>query len=1184
MGNEAKNRRQGEPKWTPGQQDAISARNGTVLVAAAAGSGKTAVLVQRAIERLTDPEAPTPADKLLIVTFTKAAAAEMRGRLERRLYELLRQDPGNSLLRRQSLLINQAHIGTVDSFCAEMLREFFHLLDISPDFKIVSDKQEEELISAAMNEAMTAAFEDGTVTALANAFAGERDDRRLMEMSLTLYRFMQSHPFPEQWLREKAALYFQGNSTLWERVILEYAQETAEYCVGLCLSGLREAEADGGDVGENYAGVLKADREAFLQLGQLAEAGDWDRAAAFVEAFSPSRRKALRGCEDDPLRQRLEAVRKETKRALEELQKYLYGTKEQCAEELRRAAPLVESLARLTLDFSRRYEEKKRERNFLDYSDLEHYAIRLFLTPEGERTQAALEVGARFDEIMIDEYQDINDVQDSLFRAVSHGGENLFMVGDVKQSIYGFRRAMPEIFLRCRRAFQKYDRQADNYPAAIVLDRNFRSRQQVTDTVNFVFSRLMSRAAGDIDYTGEERLVCGAQDYAPQAGCETELQFISRPAGIPAEEVEGAWLAGRIREIMESGFTVTDHGVPRPVRYGDFCILLRSANKYAGAYAKELQNRGIPARATAAGGFFAAAETGVVLSLLQVIDNPNQDIPLLSVLMSPIYGFSMDDAARLRVADRKVSVYVSLLKAAERDVRCAGILRELSQYRDLAATMASDAFLTLLYQKTGYPDMVLAMENGAERIGNLRLLQSYAKEYEASGYHGISGFVRFLDRLRQNDSDLQAAEASQDSRDMVSIMSIHKSKGLEFPVCIVAGCGRNFVSDQRADVLLHPELGLGVKLKDPRTSARFTTTAREAISLETARSAAAEELRVLYVAMTRAREKLILVGTGENMDRTLEKLALEVTEKGILPYTVRKARNAAQWLMLCALCHPDGGELRRAAGLPDSVVCREDCTPWQISFSEYQRPLEMEAPAEQEPVPPDMGLYQRLKEQIAYVYPYQSALGISAKVAASRLAAEQGESRELALSRPAWMGEHGMTPAERGIALHEFMQFADFAAAAADPGKELRRLVELAYLTPEQAEAVELRKVRDFLESPLGRRVLAAERVERERRFTAEIPASLAEPDRPGAEEEAIILQGAVDCTFVEDGQLHIIDFKTDRVDSMEELWQRYGTQIRLYGAAMEEIDPCPVGELILYSTCLSQAAAEPFSSSGSQN
>ena len=1162
-----------DTKWTPGQEDAINARQGTVLVAAAAGSGKTAVLVQRAIERLTDPQNPTDADHMLIVTFTKAAAAEMRSRLEKRLFELRRKAPGDPLLRRQSLLLSQAHIGTVDSFCSDMLREFFHLLDLSPDYKIISDKQQSEFIAQALSEAVSDAFENGTVVELADAFSRERDEGRLTEMVRSLYDFMQSHPFPEQWLREMVGLYFKGDFTPWERVILEYARETAAHCENLCTAGAVRSE-DGGEVGEAFLPAFAADREKLAEVKALCAAGDWNAVSAAASAFSLTRHRNLTGYKDDPFRLRLDAIRKEIKKGTDTLKSLLSGTREQCVEELRRAAPLVESLMNLTLDFSARYDARKREQNFLDYSDLEHLAIRLFLTPDGQPTETAREVSARFDEVMIDEYQDVNDVQDSLFRAVSRDGKNLFMVGDVKQSIYSFRRAMPEIFLRCRRAYQKYDRVRNAYPAYIVLDRNFRSRSTVTDSVNYVFSQLMSRAAGDIEYTGEERLVCGAE-YPAGEGYETELTLLDLPERVPAEEAEAAYLAKRIQEIVKSGLLIKEGDTRRPVNYGDFCILLRSANKYAYAYAQGLTARGVPARAAVTGGFFTAAEIGVMTSLLLVIDNPNQDIPLLAVLMSPIYGFSADDVARLRVDDKKVSLYISLTRAAEIDDRCREVLSDLSRYRSLAATMPSDAFLTHLYRKTGYTDMVLAMEGGSGRLSNLRLLQSYARDYESSGYHGISGFVRFLDRLKQNGGDLQPAETRPDGEEAVAVMSVHRSKGLEFPVCIVAGLGRQFSSDKSKEVQLHPELGLGVRLKNARSSARVTTAAREAIKLETARSDAAEELRVLYVAMTRAKEKLILLGSGKDPAEAAGKLAAEITSEGITPYTVRSAKSALQWLTLCALRHPDGKVLREEADAEGDIVTFDDYTPWRITLAEHEAAdsdPEVFAPA---PAKPDMELLSRLRAQIDFTYPYAGAVGLPVKVAASRLAAEQGGEPERTLARPAWMGQKGMTPAERGTALHEFMQFADFEAALEDPQKELARLVERAYLTPEQADAVDLNRVKAFLTGALGKRVLASPKVERERRFTAMIPAALAEPDRPGTQGETVILQGAVDCTFEEDGKLYIIDFKTDRVRDMEELWRRYAPQVQLYGAAMAEVTGLPIGGLYLYSMHLNEASGK---------
>ena len=1172
-------------QWTENQQDAINARRGTVLVAAAAGSGKTAVLVQRAIERLTDPEHPTAADRMLIVTFTKAAAAEMRARLEKRLYEMLRADPGNDLLRRQSILLSQAHIGTVDSFCAEMVREFFYALDISPEFKIVTDKQREELMEEAVGEALSESFEAGSCGELADAFTAERDDRKLAEMVLTLYEYMQSHPFPENWLREKCAMYREAEragDSPWGRVILSYLGEAAEYCRNLAKEALSAMEADE-KMAAAYAPAFESDLVLIEALARFAREKDWDGACRALSGAKFQSMKALRGYDGDPLKDRVRAMRDEIKDAVKKLMPMVSPGEEDCLREFRETGVLVESLAGLTLDFAARFQQKKQERNFLDYGDLEHFALRLFLDENGERTGEAREVSARFDEIMIDEYQDINEVQDSLFRAVSDEGNNLFMVGDVKQSIYGFRQAKPELFLRCRERFSPYDREREQYPAYIVLDRNFRSRSTVTESVNFVFSQIMTKSAGDIDYNGGEELVCAAP-YEEKPGCELQMDFLARDSETPAELAEAAHIADLIQSMLAEGFTVTARDGERPAQFGDFCILLRSANKYAYSYAQELQRRGVPARASVAGGFFAAPEVAVMLSLLRVIDNPNQDIPLLAVLMSPIYGFTPDDMARLRMESRGIPVYLSVVRAAADDPRCARVMEEIGRYRAVAATMPSDAFISFLYGKTGYTDMALAMKDGESRLSNLRLLQKYAREYENSGFSGISGFVRFLDRLRESDSDLQAAESSSGGENAVKVMSIHKSKGLEFPVCIVAGCGRKNVAE-RGEVLLHPELGLGVKLKEQRLSARFTTMAREAIALETARSAAAEELRVLYVAMTRAKEKLILVGSMLNPQRELAKLASQVTERGISPFVVRNAKSAAQWLMLCALRHPNADLLRELAGADSGggIICREHFTPWHVRVLESPPALPDEVQADEEPAAPDRELYARMKRRLDFRYPFAEENGIPTKVAASKLAARQrGAGEEFTLSRPAWLGAEGMTPAERGIALHDYMQYADFAAAAKDPQAELARLVEKAFLTPEQAQAVDMSRVRKFFGGETGQRVLAADWVQKERRFTAEIPAELAVDGLPqGCAGLTVTLQGAVDCLFFADGKLHIIDFKTDRVKSTRELWELYGPQISLYAHAMEQVTREPVGELILYSMHLGTGEAHLFTSRG---
>ena len=1153
-------------KWTNAQCDAIDSRNGTVLVSAAAGSGKTAVLVQRAISRLTDPENPTPADKLLVVTFTRAAAAEMRARLERRLHEMLRSDPGNETLRRQSILLSQANIGTVHSFCGELIREFFHVLGIAQDFSIVTDKQKEQMQQEALEEVLFDAFGNKSFQKLADAFSSERDDRRLQAVILRIYEYMQSHPYPGRWMGEKVGMYtgdFPAGETAWGKVILEYTAEAAAHCIRLSKEGLHVLRDDS-LLYDKMGPVFSEDIACYERLEECARTGEWDRTCYLVKGIAFRTLSALRGYKDDPLKLQASAFRNEAKKIIRGLSSQFTADEKQCKKDFTEISEILMQLRDAALSFSENYQARKRAKNFLDYGDLEHYAIKLLTEGDGLPSAAARQLSKRFDEIMIDEYQDINEVQDKIFQSVSKGGKNLFMVGDVKQSIYGFRCAMPDIFIRCKDSFQKYDRQRDNYPSYIVLDNNFRSRREVTESVNFVFSQIMSRQTADIEYGQEEALVYSA-NYPKKNGYETELYILRLEKGQNTAEQEAALAAARIRELIESGFTVQDGGVQRTAEYRDFCILLRSTKRHAHVYAASLQRFGIPAKASAAGGFFDAKEIGFMLSLLRVIDNPGQDIPLLSVMMSPVYGFSPDDLAELRARDKKISVYLSVSRAAENHPGCQRLLTDIAMYRSLAATMPSDVFIGYLFERTGYADMVLAMEQGEQRLANLHLLQKYARDYEGAGGNGVAGFVRFMDRLTESRSDIEAATLSVDDN-RVSIMSVHKSKGLEFPVCIVAGCGRKLPLD-REEVVLHPELGLGIKIRDNTLGARYTSMPREAILLDNRRRDSAEEMRILYVAMTRAKEKLILIGSDKGAEKLLQTAAGEITESGISNYTIRNAGSFLKWLTLCALRHPDGESLRSAAGAAGIGIVRKAYVPWKIELVRQIPSSEAVPDEETRQAEPDEALLRRLRGYVSFVYPHQALTAVPTKVAASALAARRYEQEMgITLTRPAWLSAKGMTPAERGTALHNFMQYADFAKAAIKPEAELDRLVREEFLSGQEADAVELCHVRRFFETELGRMVLRSPDVRKERRFTVEIPADEIMKETEVSPDSTVILQGAVDCTFVYGSKLHIIDFKTDRVKSAEELIVPYREQILLYSRAMRQISDMEIGELYLYS------------------
>ena len=1166
--------------WTTDQLDAIRARGGTLLVSAAAGSGKTAVLVQRAIERITDEKNPTDADRLLVVTFTKAAAAEMRGRIAEELSRMLEADPFNARLQRQQLLLSRSHISTVDSFCSDLVRQNFYKLGIPPEVRVLDDSEISVLRTEAAGETLEEYYEksDADFYTFVESFASGRDDAAVAGTIGRLYDFVRSHPFPKRWLAEKEAFYGNGlaaSETVWGKTVLSFAEDAAEYSEALLRDAVSLMASDEA-ISKAYGDAFRSDLTEIGALREAVSAGDWDRVMRLSVDFEWQKLKSLRGRADDPLKNRISAARKEAKSTVSKIASLFGASDAQCREDIARLCPIVEKLFEVTTRFSEILDRKKRERRAADFSDLEHWALNLLVyeTENGyERTQEAQELSEQFDEIMVDEYQDTNETQDMIFTAVSRNGSNLFMVGDVKQSIYGFRQAMPQIFLRKRAEFPLYEREKDEYPACVVLDRNFRSRAGVTGTVNFVFSQLMSRQAGGLDYTDEERLVPEAA-YPPLREPSAELDVIDLSASEEDRDViaaESRRIAELIYGMMDGTPRITERGELRPAGYRDFCVLLRSANRPAHEYVRELTGLGIPAWADTAGGFFDTYEAGIALSLLQIVDNPNQDIPLLSVMMSPVYGFTADEMAEIRVRERSGKLYPAAVKAAQSgNGKAVDFLRQVESFRTLSASMPSDRLIRTVFEKTGLFEMVQAMPNGELRLANLRLLLRYAKNYEASGYNGLNGFLRFLGRLRRNNGDLSAAASLTESANVVRVMSIHHSKGLEFPVCIVAGCAHRF-NRESPSVLLHPELGLGARLRDGETGVRYNTMPRDAVSLEMTRDDMSEELRVLYVAMTRAKEKLVLVATLRDAEKTLSRLALKITPgKRIHPYAVRSASSIADWLLLCALRHPDGRELRALAGASEEITVPA-AESWQIRLLRQEDAPERTAETEVIPTAlPNPELEEQIESLINYRYPYAALSSVCAKTAASELAGERFEARFAATARPAFLGENGLTPEERGTALHTFLQFADYRAAASDPHRELERLTEEKYITPEQAAAVDLGQAEIFFTSTLTKRITASGNYEREVRFTEEIPADRINPDLPSPMgEERVVVQGAADLLFEEDGELVLVDFKTDRISDSQALWERYRDQLKLYRDAFQKSMGKRVKECVLYSFTL---------------
>lgn len=1202
-----------ERNWTTEQRQCIEARSGTLLVSAAAGSGKTSVLVERIIGRITDPEHPVDVDRMLVVTFTRPAAAEMKQRLSTALSERIAADPDDFRLQRQQMLLPGASISTIHGFCSALLRENFHLLDLSPQFRVAEEAETALLREEALRETLEERYTEGNAdfTALADLLSHGKDDSAFADTVLRLYTFIQSHPFPNQWLEEKAAMYDSGSDpadTVWGRLIREHMADTLQYAKQL-LQTARQLAGNSDALREKYLNTITANLQRMEQAQLDIQSKGWDAIGEALALCRPEALPRVYKCPDPAVKDRIQGLCKKAADAVGKLPDLLCFGADQCRDDIAFTGRYAAELFATVRLFTQKFDAKKKQRRMVDFNDLEHGALRLLLEPAEtggwQRTALAAELSERFEEILVDEYQDTNAAQDALFSAVSRDEQNLFFVGDVKQSIYGFRQAMPELFIRRRDAYPPYDGKEPR--ASIALYNNFRSRPQVTDAVNFVFRQLMTREACGIDYDKREELVPSAS-YAETAGCETELLIVSGSAGADddsADKREARAIAERILD-MHRHLEITDHGEKRPARFSDFCILMRSLSTHAAAFVDELKRCGVPAWTSSSGGFFQTPEVSSVIALLRFIDNPLQEIPLAASLFSPAFGFTPDDLARIRMLDRRAPLFTVVRRAAmargsrrpdgfpaDLQERCAAFLRKIDRFRTLSAVLPADKLLHRLYEECGLLAVAGAQKHGVQRVANLRLLQDYARSFEQNGFRGLTAFVRYLTRLEQQQVDLSPAATVSEHADVVRVMTIHRSKGLEFPVVFVARLSGRFNTDSTKNALLiHPELGVGMERRDMKTLRKWNTLPRQGVALAIRRSERAEELRVLYVAMTRAKEKLCLsMYRDDDLGKSLSSLAATLgTAEALSAHAVHEASSLGTWILSAALRHPSGAMLRSLAGAEDLPLLPAEY-PWDIRIA--RAPESVEAEEEQQTsVPPDPVLLEQLRQRTAYVYPYLSLAAVPTKLAASELS-EQGVSREfVAAQRPAFFhtkqnadaedADGGpallpLTPSERGTALHTFMQFARYREAAENPAAEIERLVSLRFLTPQQGDCIPLPKLRRFFAGPLYRRMQASPCVLREQHFTIPYPASaLLRQEVSG--EENLVIQGIADCVFEEDGRLVIVDYKTDRVKTPEELVERYREQLNIYAYALRQTLEKPVAECLLYSFALGREIPVDFS------
>jgi len=1177
--------------FTESQRAAIENRGGALLISAAAGSGKTKVLVERLMSRVTGSEKPADIDKFLVITYTKAAAAELRSRILDEINDRLAAEPENRRLSRQSSLVYKAPISTIHSFCSGLLRENAQLLGISPEFRVMEGDESDIVRLRVLSEVIDDWYErmDKGFALLVDTMAAGRDDQRLPQLALDLHAKLKSHPYPEKWAAErlyeleKCKSVTDAADTSWGRSIMDWAVSCAEYWVKTFGGAARLVYGDetiAAAYGESFSETLKT-----LDRLLAALKGGWDGACESLPIPFP-KLKALRGYSTS-VTVEVKRVRELCKKAMEKLTEIFDCASYELLEDIGAVLPAVKALFSIAFDFDRAYSEEKARLKALDFSDMEHLAIKLLTDESGAPSDKAAEISQRFEEIMVDEYQDANEIQDIIFRALSRDEKNLFMVGDVKQSIYRFRLADPTIFLRKYASFRDAKDANEGEPRKISLQDNFRSRKNVLDAVNFVFENIMSQAFGEMDYTQRERLNYGKTDYPESVDTAFELDLIEIPKSEDEEtefdktEIEAAFVARRIRELIDGGMLVSGSGGLRRLDYGDIAILLRSVKGKSEVFVEALRAENIPFETDKGGEFWSRTEIAVMVSLFSVIDNPRQDVPLISVLRSPLFGFTPDELAEIRAADRDSDFYTALIKSSATSEKCSGFLSLLNELRLTASDIPSDAFVWHVLTLTNAPAIFGAMSGGAERKANLIALLELARQFEGAGYKGLFGFVNQLKRLMERGGEPPVSSATGGGN-TVTITSIHKSKGLEYPVVFIADTGKRFNRDDtKKQLLIHSGLGVGPKRLDLGRGIEYTTLPRMAIARRMTDELLAEELRVLYVAMTRAREKLIVTCASKNSERLIERLR-PAAAAPIAPQFLSECSSMAEWLILCALLRKESSALPGAetAHLPESAD-----SPWDIRYitpETYAAKQAVTGDGENAAVSAeaDETEISEIERRLSFRYAYEAATRLPSKLTATGLkgrfldkeaAQEAGNlekpEKKYAFDRPRFIEEDTpLTGVERGIALHLVMQYIDYGKCGSieDIAGEIRRLCERKFITEKQAKAVPPGKIHAFFTSALGQEVLNADSILREFKFSLLVPASEYFPD---AEGEKILLQGVVDCCIEKQGELTVIDFKTDYVtkETLSERAESYKPQITAYAKAMESITGKPVKRRILY-------------------
>lgn len=1250
-----------ETKWTDEQLLAIETRGKNLLVAAAAGSGKTAVLVERIIKIITDDNNPVDIDKLLVVTFTNAAASEMRERIGDAISKKLEEMPDSKMLQRQLALLNKSNITTIHSFCLDIIKNNFHLIDLDPGFRI-GDETECTLIK---QDVLIELFEDKydkedeDFLNLIEAYCTNRDDERLKEIVLKLYNFSMSGPWPSVWLREKAQE-FNINSldelekASWYKVL----KESLYLDLNNAKNGLDEAikicEEDSDlapyllNLKPELNGIENAINSLNLNLEQIY------KAIKDIE-FAYRIKTVKKGLGDELDKKKVKSLRDDVKKKINQIKGGVFSVSlDETLNGIKNMYPIIKSLTELVIEFSDRYVKKKMERVILDFNDLEHLCLKI-LTCNDENgevyaSSVAQKFREKFEEVLVDEYQDSNNVQETIISMVSRkdlDNPNVFMVGDVKQSIYRFRQAKPELFLE---KYNSYSEEDNKKNRKIMLYKNFRSREEVIKGVNFIFKSLMSKTVGELDYTDKEALNLGASydeinkdnvyfqdnefidlDKIEVSGA-LELHILDKSSDFEDEKneindeddkendneedlsavaIEARIIAKRIKELINPSdgkcFMAFDKNLNRyrKITYKDIVILLRSTKNWADTIVEELSFGGIPVYADINTGYFQTIEIRTIMSLLHIIDNPMQDIYTIASMRSPIFAFTSEELADIRILNRDNYFYLNVKDIAE-DVyderinkslkdKCVYFIEKIGSWREKSLYMPIDEFLWYLYSDTSYYGYVGAMVNGIQRQANLRILFQRAKQYEQTSFKGLFNFINFINKLRKSSGDLGTAKILGENEDVVRIMSIHKSKGLEFPVVFLSGCGKQFnLRDINDSLLFHEELGIGADCIDIKKRIRYTTLQKYAIKKKFELETLSEEMRILYVALTRAKEKLIITGSSYNLQKDID-ACYKAGVKGfnkVIPSELLKQKSYLKWIMTALIKHKDGDILRQ--GKNEFVEISDDLSSWKINFHKKSDfgTENVEDSIEKKNISilslnySNFEVDEEIRKRLEFRYKYRDVCSVPSNISVSDIKKAEEEifepqaenlfSEEKNRKKPRFiMEEKGLSKAEKGTAMHFVMQKLDLNKVNLlnEIKEQIKNMFEKGLITKDEEESINIFKIQKFFKSNLGQRLLKAykenKQVFRELPFITEIPVKRIEKDLIDKifNNEKLRLQGIIDCFFEEDDGIVLLDYKTDYVENgkEKEILDKYRVQIDLYTETLERVIGKKVKERYLY-------------------